>query len=95
MVARQKKVRIHSQMVTPQMKKCTTANIKSFVISMCVIPVLVQYKLCNCAVETYGILDKRCQATFIRNKLLGALVLHGRKKSITVKTRNDKVTMSS
>ena len=40
-------------------------------------------------------LDNCSQATFMRNKLLGALGLHGRKTSITVKTMNDEVAKSS
>ena len=40
-------------------------------------------------------LDNCSQATFMRNKPLGALGLHERKTSITVKTMNDEVTKSS
>ena len=74
---------------------CATANTKYDVISMCVVPVLVRHKLSNCIVKTYEILDNCNQATFMRNKLLGALGLHGRKTSITVKTMNGEVTKSS
>ena len=74
---------------------CAIANTKSDVISMCVVPVLVWYKLSNCIVKTYGMLDNCSQATFMRNKLLGALGLHGRKTSIIVKTMNGEVTKSS
>ena len=44
-------------------------------------------------IRTYAMLDNCSQATFMQNKLLGALGLHGRKTSITVKTMNgnDKV----
>ena len=62
---------------------------------MCVAPVLVQHKLSNCIVKAYAMLDNCSQANFMRNKLLGALGLHGRKTSITVKTMNVEVTKSS
>ena len=75
--------------------KCATANTKSDVIIMCLVLVLVRHKLSNCVVKTYAILDNRSQATFMRNKLLEALGLHGLKASITVKTRNAEVTKSS
>ena len=74
---------------------CATANTKSDVISMCAVPVLVWHRLSNCIVKTYAMLDNCSQATFMRNKLLGALGLHGRKTSITVKTMNGEVTRSS
>ena len=70
---------------------CAAANTKSHVISMCVVPALVRHKLSNCIVKTYVILDNCSQATFMRNKPLGALGLHGRKISITVKTMNGEV----
>ena len=73
---------------------CATANTKSL-ISMCVVPVLVRHKLSNYIVKTYAMLDGCSQATFMQNKLLGALSLHGRKTSITVKTMNGEVTKSS
>ena len=60
-----------------------------------VVPVLVRHKLFNCIVKTYAMLDNCSQATFMRNKPLGALGLHERKTSITVKTMNDEVTKSS
>ena len=44
-------------------------NTKSDAISMCVVPALVRYKLSNCIVETYAMLDNCSQATFIRNEL--------------------------
>ena len=62
---------------------------------MCIVPILVQHKLSNCIVKTYAMLDNCSQATFMRNKPLGALGLHERKTSITVKTMNDEVTKSS
>ena len=74
---------------------CATANTKSDVISMRVIPVLVQHKISNCIVKTYVMLDNCIQATFRQNKLLGALGLHGNKISITMKTMNGEVTKSS
>ena len=73
---------------------CATANTKSL-ISMCVVPVLVRHKLSNYIVKTYAMLDGCSQATFMQNKLLGSLSLHGRKTSITVKTMNGEVTKSS
>ena len=36
---------------------CVITNTKSDVISMCVVPVLVQHKLSNCIVKTYAMLD--------------------------------------
>ena len=63
-----------------------TANTKSDIISMCVVPVLVRHKFSNFIVKTYAMLYNFSQATFMRNKLLGALGLHGRKTSISVKT---------
>ena len=60
---------------------------------MCVAPVLVQHKLSNCIVKAYVMLDNCSQANFMRNKLLGALGLHGRKASITVKTMNGEETV--
>ena len=74
---------------------CATANTKSDVISMRVVPVLVRHELSNCIVKTYAMLGNCSQATFMQNKLLGALGLHGRKSSITVKTMNGEVTKSS
>ena len=74
---------------------CATANTKSDVISISVVPVLVQHKHSNCVVKTYAMLDNCSQANFMRNKLLGALGLHGRKASITVKTMSVEVTKSS
>ena len=65
-----------------------TANTKSYVVSMCVVPVLVPNKLSNCIVNC-------SQATFRQKKLLGALGLHGYKTSITVKTLHDEVIKSS
>ena len=62
---------------------------------MCVVPVLVQHKLSNCIIKTYAMLGNCSQATFMGNKLLGPLGLHGRKTSITVKTMNGEVTKSS
>ena len=73
---------------------CATANTKSL-ISMCVVPVLVRHKLSNYIVKTYAMLDGCSQATFMQNKLLGSLSLHGRKTSITEKTMNGEVTKSS
>ena len=43
----------------------------------------------------YAMLNNCSQATFMQNKLLGSLGLHGRKTSITVKTMNGEVTKSS
>ena len=40
-------------------------------------------------------LDSCSQATFIQNKLLGVLGLHGWKTSITIKTINGEVAKSS
>ena len=74
---------------------CATANTKSDVISISVVSVLVQHKHSNCVVKTYAMLDNCSQANFMRNKLVGALGLHGRKASITVKTMNVEVTKSS
>ena len=62
---------------------------------MYLVPVLVRHKLSNRIVKMYTMLDNCKQATFMRNKLLGALGLHGRKSSITVKTMNGEVTKSS
>ena len=44
---------------------CATANTKSDVISMCVVPVLVRHKFSNCIVKTYAILDNCSPATFM------------------------------
>ena len=74
---------------------CATANTKSDVISMCVVPVVVRHKLSKCIVKTYAMFDNSSQATFMRNKLLGALGLHGRKTSITVKTMHGEVPKPS
>ena len=74
---------------------CATANTKSDVISMCVVPVLVRHKLSNCIVKTCAMLDNCSQATFMRNKLLGALGSHGCKTFVTVKIMNGEVTKSS
>ena len=46
---------------------------------MCVVPVFVRHKLSNHIVKTYAMLDNYSQATFMLNKLLGDLGLHGRK----------------
>ena len=62
---------------------------------MYLVPILVQHKLSNCIVKTYAMLDNCSQATFMRNKPLGALGLHECKTSITVKTMNGEVTNSS
>ena len=40
-------------------------------------------------------IENYSQASFMRNKFVGALVLHGRKTSITVKTMIGEVTKSS
>ena len=69
-----------------------TANTKSDVISMYVVHVLAQHKISNCIVKTYAMLDNCSQATFMRNKLLGALGWRGRKTFITAKTINGEVT---
>ena len=53
---------------------CATANTKSDVISMCVVPVLIRHKLSNCIAKTYSMLDYYSQATFMQNKLLGVQV---------------------
>ena len=74
---------------------CATANTKSDLISMCVVPVVVRHKLSNHFVKTYAMLDNCSQATFMQDKLLADLGLHGRKTSITVKTMNGEVTKSS
>ena len=55
---------------------CATTNTKFDVMSMCVVPILVRYKLFDCIVETYAILDSYSQATFMQNKPSGALGLH-------------------
>ena len=44
---------------------CATANTISDVISMCVVPVLAEHKLCVCIVKTYAMVDNSGQATFI------------------------------
>lgn len=44
---------------------CATANTISDVISMCVVPVLAQHKLCVCIVKTYAMVDNCGQATFM------------------------------
>ena len=74
---------------------CATANNKPDAISMCAVPALVQHKPSNCIAKRYVMLDKCSQATFMQNKLLGALGLHGRKTSITVKSMNGEVKKSS
>ena len=74
---------------------CSTANTKSDVISMCVVPALVRHKLSNYIVKMYTMFGNCSQATFMRNKFLAAISLHGRKTSITVKTMNGEVTKPS
>ena len=62
---------------------------------MCVSLVLVWHKLCHYIAKTYAMLNNCSQATFILNKLLGALGLHGRKTSTTVRTMDSEVAKSS
>ena len=57
---------------------------------MCVVPV-VPHRLSNGIFKTYAKLDNCSQANFMRNKLLGALALHGRKTSIKLKAMNGEV----
>ena len=49
---------------------CATANTKSDVSSMCLVPLLVRHKLSNCIVETFVLPNNCSQATFTRNKFL-------------------------
>ena len=62
---------------------------------MCVVRVMVRYKLSNRVVRTYAMLDTCSQATYAKENLLSDLGLPGRKASITVKTINGEVTKSS
>ena len=60
------------------------------VISICVVPVIVRYKLSDRIIRTYAILDTCSQGTFAQENLLGDLGIPGRKTAITVKNMIEK-----
>ena len=67
--------------------KWAWVNTGTYVISMCVVPIKMQYGNSIKVQETHALLDKCSQGTFINNPSV-----KGQKASITIKTLNREVT---
>ena len=72
--------------------KCASVNTGTDVISMCVVPIKVQYGNSRKVLETHPLLDSCSQGTFILERLINNLGVKGQKTSITIKTLNGEVT---
>ena len=72
--------------------KCASVNAGTDVISMCVVPIKVQYGNSGKVLETHALLDSCSQGTFILERLINNLGVKGQKTSITIKTLNREVT---
>ena len=72
--------------------KCASANTGTDVISMCVVPIKVQYGNSGKILETHDLLDSCTQGTFILERLINNLGVKGQKTSITINILNGDVT---
>ena len=72
--------------------KCASDNAGTDVISMCVVPIMVQYGNSGKALETNALLDSCSQGAFILETLINNLGVKRQKTSITIKTLNGEVT---
>ena len=72
--------------------KCASVNTGTDLISMCVVPIKVQYVNFGKVLETHALSDSCSQGTFILETLINNLGVQGKKTSITIKTLNGVVT---
>ena len=72
----------------PEEVKYASANTRSDVISMCIVPVQIKSKDTIKTFHTYALLDSCSQGTFILDQLASDLAISGRKTSLTIKTLN-------
>ena len=72
--------------------KCASVNTGTDVISMCVVPIKVQYGNSGKVREKHALLDSCSQGTFILERLINNHGVNGQKTLITIKTLNEKVT---
>ena len=72
--------------------KCASVNTGTDLISMCVVPIKVQYVNFGKVLETHALSDSCSQGTFILETLINNLGVEGKKTSITIKTLNRVVT---
>ena len=69
-----------------------SVNTGTDVISMCVVPIKVQYVNSGKVLETHALSDSCSQGTFILETLINNLGVKGKNTSITIKTLNGVVT---
>ena len=72
--------------------KCASVNTSTDVISLCVVPIKVQYDNSGNVLETHAALDSSSQGTFILKTLINNLAVKGHRTSIPVKTLSGEVT---
>ena len=72
--------------------KWASVNTGTDAISMCGVPIKVQYGTSGKIQETHALLDNRSQGTFISERLINNLGVKGQKMSVTTKTLNGEVT---
>ena len=72
--------------------KCASVNTSTDVISLCVVPIKVQYDNSGNVLETHAALDSSSQGTFILKTLINNLGVKGHRTSIPVKTLSGEVT---
>ena len=69
----------------PEELKCTSTNTRSYVISMCIVPVQIKSKDTSKTIYTYTLLDSCSQGMFILGQLACDLAISGRTTSLTIK----------
>ena len=72
--------------------KCASVNTGTDLISMCVVPIKMQYVNFGKVLETHALSDSCSQGTFILETLINNLGVEGKKTSIIMKTLNGVVT---
>ena len=71
-----------------QSLSCASTKCRSDVISMDVVPVQICHLDSNKVLDTYAILDKCSQGTFVKEEIIEALGITGAETRVTVKTLN-------
>ena len=71
--------------------KCASVNTDTDIISMCVVPIKVQYGNSGKVLETHFLLDSCSQGTLILETLINNLSVKEQRTSITIKTLSGEV----
>ena len=71
--------------------KCASVNTDTDIISMCVVPIKVQYGNSGKVLETHFLLDSCSQGTLILETLINSRSVKGQRTSITIKTLSGEV----